>query len=85
VVPCIRFWPIWHTSEFMWPLLHAQVGDWGRQGSSNQSEVAHLMASCAAALKPNFVVSTGAVEIIPLRSSFPCESNVYGEPHVRLP
>jgi hypothetical protein len=36
-----------------------QVGDWGREGSLNQSEVAALMAQVAAASPPDFIVSTG--------------------------
>ncbi|KAK9807654.1 hypothetical protein WJX72_005515 [[Myrmecia] bisecta] len=35
------------------------VGDWGRLGQSNQTEVARVMAKKAALLKANFVISTG--------------------------
>jgi hypothetical protein len=35
------------------------VGDWGREGSLNQTEVAALMAQVAAASPPDFIVSTG--------------------------
>jgi len=36
-----------------------QVGDWGRQGGSNQSEVAELMGKVADAQPVQFVVTTG--------------------------
>jgi tartrate-resistant acid phosphatase type 5 len=35
------------------------VGDWGRQGLYNQSEVAALMGKVATVREPQFVVSTG--------------------------
>ena len=36
-----------------------QVGDWGRQGDFNQSAVAAAMARKAAAMRTDFVISTG--------------------------
>lgn len=36
-----------------------QVGDWGRDGTQNQSAVAALMARVADAVKPDFVLSMG--------------------------
>ena len=47
----------------------AQVGDWGREGSLNQSEVARAMA--ASGSEPDFVISTG--------------DNFYVRPDLRLP
>ena len=35
------------------------IGDWGRQGTWNQSQVAILMGSKASTLRPSFVISTG--------------------------
>ena len=39
--------------------MHAQVGDWGRQGTLNQTAVAALMARVADSVKPEFVLSMG--------------------------
>ena len=36
-----------------------QIGDWGRQGSPNQTLVAELMGRKAAELRPQFIVSSG--------------------------
>ena len=36
-----------------------QVGDWGRDGTQNQSAVAALMATVADAVKPDFILSMG--------------------------
>lgn len=36
-----------------------QIGDWGRQGHYNQSQVAALMAARADSLRPEFIISTG--------------------------
>jgi hypothetical protein len=36
-----------------------QVGDWGREGDFNQSAVAAAMARKAAAMRTDFVISTG--------------------------
>lgn len=35
------------------------VGDWGRQGEFNQTQVADLMDTVSAQVKPHFIVSTG--------------------------
>jgi tartrate-resistant acid phosphatase type 5 len=35
------------------------VGDWGREGSANQTAVAALMGATAATLRPSFVVAAG--------------------------
>lgn len=35
------------------------IGDWGREGSWNQSQVAMLMGTKASSLRPSFVISTG--------------------------
>lgn len=37
----------------------AQVGDWGRDGTQNQSAVASLMATVADSVKPDFILSMG--------------------------
>lgn len=39
--------------------VRTQIGDWGRQGDYNQSEVADAMASSAAKRPIDFVISTG--------------------------
>ena len=39
--------------------LRLQIGDWGRQGQYNQSELAGVMAAAAGEAPPDFVVSTG--------------------------
>ena len=36
-----------------------QVGDWGRNGDMNQSEVADLMTKVASGFQPNFIISSG--------------------------
>ena len=36
-----------------------QVGDWGRDGDMNQSEVADLMTKVASGFQPNFIISSG--------------------------
>ena len=36
-----------------------QVGDWGRDGTQNQSAVAALMASVADSVNPEFILSMG--------------------------
>jgi hypothetical protein len=36
-----------------------QVGDWGRRGQLNQTEVASMMALKASFLQPDFVISVG--------------------------
>ena len=36
-----------------------QVGDWGRDGTANQSAVASAMARVAQTFQPGFVISTG--------------------------
>lgn len=36
-----------------------QVGDWGRDGTQNQSAVASLMATVADSVKPDFILSMG--------------------------
>ena len=36
-----------------------QVGDWGRLGAYNQTEVAALMGQKAELQQPDFVISTG--------------------------
>lgn len=36
-----------------------QIGDWGRQGQWNQSELAVVMAAAAARASPDFVISVG--------------------------
>ena len=36
-----------------------QVGDWGRDGTQNQSAVASLMATVADAVNPDFILSMG--------------------------
>lgn len=35
------------------------IGDWGRQGDYNQSEVAASMKKCATKFEPSFIISTG--------------------------
>lgn len=35
------------------------VGDWGRDGDMNQSEVADLMTKVASGFQPNFIISSG--------------------------
>ena len=35
------------------------VGDWGREGSHNQTLVAKLMAEVGSKYRPQFIVSTG--------------------------
>jgi len=37
----------------------AQIGDWGRQGTLNQTEVGELMGELAVKRAPKFVISTG--------------------------
>ena len=39
--------------------LSAQIGDWGREGAFNQSEVAAVMGELAYTRAPQFVISTG--------------------------
>lgn len=36
-----------------------QIGDWGRQGEYNQTDVADIMAAAARDVPPEFVVSVG--------------------------
>lgn len=36
-----------------------KVGDWGRDGTQNQSAVAALMATVADAVRPDFILSVG--------------------------
>lgn len=36
-----------------------QIGDWGRQGLKNQSEVAAVMGQLARTRAPQFIISTG--------------------------
>lgn len=36
-----------------------QVGDWGREGTLNQTAVAALMAYVADSIKPDFILSMG--------------------------
>jgi len=36
-----------------------QIGDWGRQGTLNQTEVGALMGELAFKRAPEFVISTG--------------------------
>lgn len=36
-----------------------QIGDWGRQGQWNQSDVADVMAAVARQTPPEFVISVG--------------------------
>lgn len=43
------------------PAPPVQIGDWGRQGSANQTAVAQLMGLVAARVRPHFVVSTGGL------------------------
>lgn len=38
---------------------HSQIGDWGRQGEFNQSDLAEVMAAAARDVPPEFVVSVG--------------------------
>jgi carbohydrate-selective porin OprB len=39
------------------------IGDWGRQGTSNQKNVAKLMGQVAKSMKPSFIVSTGKLQV----------------------
>ena len=41
------------------PMQRLQVGDWGRDGQLNQTEVAQAMARVAEEYKPSFIISTG--------------------------
>ena len=41
------------------PMKCLQVGDWGRDGQLNQTEVAQAMARVAEEYKPSFIISTG--------------------------
>jgi hypothetical protein len=36
-----------------------QIGDWGRQGISEQRKAAQMMATVAACMPPAFIISTG--------------------------
>lgn len=39
--------------------VNMQIGDWGRQGSSQQKKVAKMMANVADCMPPAFIISTG--------------------------
>lgn len=40
-------------------VVWAQIGDWGRQGISEQKKVAKMMAAVADCMPPAFIISTG--------------------------
>ena len=40
-------------------MIVVKVGDWGRDGTQNQSAVAALMATVADAVHPDFILSMG--------------------------
>ena len=46
-----------------------QVGDWGRKGQLNQTEVANMMALKASTVQPDFIISVGD-NFYPSESSF---------------
>ena len=41
------------------PLTFFVIGDWGRQGTWNQSQVAALMGEVGGVVHPSFIISTG--------------------------
>jgi hypothetical protein len=51
-----------HVDVLCRAALCPQVGDWGREGKHNQSEVAELMGGVAADQPSQFIVSTGGWE-----------------------
>ncbi|KAL3162377.1 hypothetical protein ABBQ32_010055 [Trebouxia sp. C0010 RCD-2024] len=79
---------IFHTESKTQFLL---VGDWGRDGTQNQSAVAALMATVADAVRPDFILSVGdnfyesgllSVNDPQFMSSF---TNVYNAPSLQVP